>query len=179
MIKITHKPRFPSLRQMSVPWFERSFLPFSKTLYPWFRDDLWDEMERTWGDYLDNVERAFVDLPRLERKFTIAVTCDLDDRADRFVLTADLPGMEEDEVEINVLDSEIEISAKHKESKEEKKEGHIKRERSQVRYYRTLTLPEEIVGTKVTAKMTNGTLSVELPKKTPAKVEKPIPIKVQ
>ncbi len=179
MVKITHKPRFPSLRRMSEPWFERSLLPFSRTLHPWFRADPWDEMERTWGDYLDYVERFFADLPRLERKFTRTVTCDLDDRADRFVLTADLPGMEKDEVEINVLDSEIEISAEHKESKEEKGEGYIKSERSQVRYYRTLTLPEEIVGAKVTAKMTNGILSVELPKKTPTKVEEPIPVKVQ
>jgi len=87
--------------------------------------------------------------------------------------------MEKDEVNVNVLNSDIEISAEHKESKEEKEKDFIRKERSHVRYYRSLTLPEEIVSSKVTAKMINGILTVELPKKTPTKVEEPAQIKVQ
>jgi HSP20 family protein len=107
------------------------------------------------------------------------VSCDIADKADRFVLTADLPGMAKDEVTINVIDNEIEISAEHKEAVEEKEKGYIRKERSETRYYRRLSLPEEIVSSKVTAKMTNGVLTVELPKKTPTKVEQPVAIKIQ
>lgn len=96
-----------------------------------------------------------------------------------FVVTADLPGMEKDEVGINILDSELEISAEHKESKEEKKEDYISKERSQVRYRRTIALPNEIVGSKVTAKMTNGILTIDLPKKNPAKTEESLSVKIQ
>lgn len=178
MVKITHKPKFPALRRFTEPWFESSF-PFSKTLHPWFRMDPFEDLERTWGDYLDYMEKFFSNVPTQMRKFPVGITCDVADKGDRFVLTADLPGMEKDEVGINVLNSDIEISAEHKESKEEKKKGYIHEERSHVRYYRSLTMPEEVVSSKVTATMNNGILTVELPKKTPTKVEEPVQIKVQ
>jgi HSP20 family protein len=177
MVKITHKPKFPSLRRFTEPWLESSF-PFSRTLHPWFRMDPFEDLERTWGDYLDYMEQFFAKTPSLQ-KFPMGITCDLADRGDKFVLTADLPGMEKDEVDINVLNSDIEISAEHKEAKEEKEKDFIRKERSHVRYYRSLTLPEETVSSKVTAKMINGILTVELPKKIPTKVEEPAQIKVQ
>ena len=180
MVRITHKPRVPALMRRSIdPWYERSFLPLARVTHPWFRMDPWEEAEGAWNDYLEYLERAYADLPSSLRKFTMDISCDLADKGDRFVLSADLPGMERDEVDINVTDGEIEISAEHKESKEEKKKDYIRKERSQVRYQRTLSIPEEIVGSKVTAKMNNGTLTVELPKKTPTKVEAPIQVKVE
>lgn len=54
------------------------------------------------------------------QKLTKDIYCDVDNRGDKFVLTADLPGMNKDEISINILDSQIEISAEHKESKEKK-----------------------------------------------------------
>jgi HSP20 family protein len=135
-------------------------------------------MERAWTAYQDYLERAFEDVPSLMKKFTVDITCDLADRGDKFVLTADLPGMEKDEVNINLTDNEVEISAEHRESKEEKKKDYIRQERSQVRYERTLSVPEEIVGSKVTATMQNGILTVELPKKATTKIESPISVKV-
>lgn len=180
MVKITHKrPPFPALSRFPEPLFERSFWPWSRTTHPWFRTDPWEEMEKAWSDYLDYMERAYRDLPTGMAKFTMDITCDLADKGDKFVLTADLPGMEKDEVDVNVTDSQIEISAEHKESKEEKKKDYIRQERSQVKYERTLSVPEEIVGSKVTAKMINGVLTVELPKKTPTKVEAPLTVKVE
>ncbi len=180
MVKITHKKQqFPTLPRFSEPLFERSFWPFSRFTHPWFRMDSWEEMERAWTAYQDYLERAFEDLPRSMKKFTVDITCDLADKGDKFVLTADLPGMEKDEVSVNVTDGEIEISAEHEESKEEKRKDYIRQERSQIRYERTLSVPEEIVGSKVTAKVSNGVLTVELPKKTPTKVEAPIPVKVE
>jgi HSP20 family protein len=166
------------MRPLMAPWFETSTLPFSRFMHPWFRYDLMEELERSWEDYNNYFERFISDLPSL-RRVTMDVSCDIADKADRFVLTADLPGMAKDEVTINVIDNEIEISAEHKEAVEEKEKGYIRKERSETRYYRRLSLPEEIVSSKVTAKMTNGVLTVELPKKTPTKVEQPVAIKIQ
>jgi HSP20 family protein len=178
MVKITHKAKLPTQR-FTERWFENSF-PFSRTLHPWFKIDPVEEMERAWGDYLDYMEQFFTNNRSTSlQKFPMSITCDLADRGDRFILTADLPGMEKDEVAINILNNEIEISAEHKESKEEKEKEFIRKERSHVRYYRSLTLPDEIVRSKITAKMNNGILTVELPKKTPTKVEEPVQIKVQ
>ena len=180
MVKITQKrPQFPALSRFPEPLFERSFWPWSRVSHPWFREEPWQEMERAWSEYLDYMEKAYRDLPSGMGKFTMDITCDLADKGDKFVLTADLPGMEKDEVSVNITDSQIEITAEHKESKEEKRKDYIRQERSQVRYERTLLVPEEIVGSKVTAKMTNGVLMVELPKKTPTKVEEPLTVKVE
>ncbi len=180
MVEITHKkPRFPLETRLPEPFFERRFWPFSRSIHPWFRADPWEEMEKAWSAYQDYLDRAFRDLPDSLKKFTVDITCDLADKGDKFVLTADLPGMNKDEVKINVTDNEIEISAEHKESKEEKKKGYIREERSQVRYERTLSVPEEVVGSKVTAKMQDGILTLELPKKVPTKIESPVSVKVE
>jgi HSP20 family protein len=178
MVRVTHRPRFPLLKKRFDPWFESSIFPFSRTTHPWFRADPWEELELTWGDYLDYMERFQEEFPSM-KKFTRDITCDLADKGDRFVLTADIPGMEKEEVNVNVVDNEIEISAEHKESKDESKKGYVRKERSEVRYYRSLSLPEEIVSSKVTAKMNNGILTVELPKKIPTKIEEPVTVKVQ
>ncbi|GKS66619.1 hypothetical protein YTPLAS73_01660 [Nitrosarchaeum sp.] len=179
MVKITHNKRFPALRRDFDPWFESSFSPFSTRMFPWFREDPFEEMEERFRGYLGSMERYIPNLEESMQKLTKDIYCDVDDRGDKFVLTADLPGMNKDEIKVNVLDSQIEITAEHKESKEEKKKGSIRSERSHVKYYRTMTFPEEIVGSGVNAKMNNGILTVELPKKTPTKVEEPVAVKVQ
>jgi HSP20 family protein len=76
-----------------------------------------------------------------------------------------MPGLSKDKIIINVLDSEIEIFGEHKESKEEKKKGHLRSQRSQIEYYQTMTLPEEILGSKLSAKLNNGILTVNIPKR--------------
>lgn len=180
MVEITHKKsQFPTLPRFPEPFFERAFWPFSRATHPWYRMDPFEEMERAWNAYQDYLDRAFRDLPDSLKKFTVDITCDLADKGDKFILTADLPGMDKDEVKINITDKEIEISAEHKESKEEKRKGYVREERSHVRYERNLSIPEEVVGSKVIAKMQNGILTVELPKKTPTKVETPVSVKVE
>lgn len=179
MVQITHKHKTPVLlRSFMAPWLEVSTQPFSRLFQPWFGYDLEKEMGRSWEDYNNYFERFVSDLPRLQ-KITMDVSCDIADKEDRFILTADMPGMEKDEVTVNVIDNEIEISAQHKESAEEKKKDYIRNERSETRYYRRLSLPEEVISSKTTAKMTNGVLTVELPKKTPTKIEQPLAIKIQ
>ena len=179
MVRITHKPKFPSLLKETEPWFERSLFPFSRTTHPWYRMEPLEELESSLGYYLDYIDRYFSELPKPLQKFIRDVTCDLDDQGNQFILTADLPGMEKDEVNVNVLDSQIEISAEHKESKDEEKNDYVRRERSHVKYYRSLELHEEIKSSKVEAKMNNGILTVQMPKTTPAKVEKQIAVKIQ
>lgn len=179
MVKITHNKRFPAIRRDFDPWFESSFLPLSTNWNPWFRQDPFEEMEEMTREYLGNFNRFVPNVEESLEKLTKDIYCDLDDRGDKFVLTADLPGMNKDEVTVNVLDSQIEISAEHKESKEEKKKGRIRSERSHLKYYRTMTLPEKIVGSGVNAKMNNGIITVEIPKQTPTKVEEKIAVTVQ
>ena len=52
-------------------------------------------------------------------------------------------------------------------AKEEKKKNFLRKERSEVSYYRTLPLPEKVHSGKAKAKLTDGVLDVVLPKITP------------
>jgi HSP20 family protein len=91
----------------------------------------------------------------------------------------DVPGVKKNEIELNVTDNSIEISAQHKESSEEKKKNFLRRERSEVSYYRTLPLPEKVNSGQAKAILSDGVLDVVLPKTTPTAVPKKRSIPVQ
>ncbi len=90
-----------------------------------------------------------------------------------------MPGVKKDEINLNVSDNSIEISAQHKEEEEEKKKNYLRKERSEVSYYRTLPLPEKILSDKTQAKLTDGILNVTIPKAVPTPKPKKNSIQVQ
>jgi HSP20 family protein len=99
---------------------------------------------------------------------------ELADRGDKFELQVEVPGIEKEKIDVKATKYSIEISGKHSEKTEEKTKGKGKRylytERLYRSFYRNVSLPEEIVPSKVAAaKVENGVLKVDLPKKTPTK----------
>ena len=92
---------------------------------------------------------------------------DLADMGDRFELTAEIPGIPKDKIDINVSDDSIEIKAETEEKKEEKEKDYICKERSYRSFYRKMALPDDVVSEKADAKMTDGMLKITLPKKEP------------
>jgi HSP20 family protein len=64
-------------------------------------------------------------------------------------------------------DDSIEISAEQSEEEtdEDKSHNYIYNERSYRSFYRSIPIPEEILSSKITAKMQNGILQIEMPKK--------------
>jgi HSP20 family protein len=96
---------------------------------------------------------------------------DIIDRGKEFVVEADLPGVSKDDVEINITEDEVEISAEKKTERREEEEGYISHERTYRGYYRAIPLPDEINPDQADAEMKNGMLKVTLPKRTPTKVE--------
>jgi HSP20 family protein len=100
---------------------------------------------------------------------------ELADRGDKFELQVEVPGIEKEKIDLKATKYSIEISGKHSEKTEEKTKEKGKRylytERLYRSFYRNVTLPEEIVPSKVAAKVENGVLKVDLPKKIPTKGE--------
>lgn len=96
---------------------------------------------------------------------------DLADRGDRFELQVEVPGLEKEKIDVKATKYSVEISGKHSEKTEEKGKRYVYTERMYRSFYRSVPLPEEIVPSKVAAKLENGILKVELPKKTPTKGE--------
>jgi HSP20 family protein len=96
---------------------------------------------------------------------------DMVDKGDRYELEVELPGIERDKIHVKATDDSIEISAEQLEEErvEERKKKYVYSERSYRSFYRTIPIPEQILSSEVTAKMNNGILRIDLPKKMPTK----------
>jgi HSP20 family protein len=109
----------------------------------------WGEQERGWAPAVDMI-----------------------DRKDEIVLRADLPGLEEKDIEVTVQDNVLTIRGERKEETEEKKEDYYYSERSYGAFARALTLPAGVEADKVKATFKQGVLEVHLPKAKEAKGKK-------
>lgn len=89
---------------------------------------------------------------------------DLAETDDSLVLRADLPGMTEDDVEIEIKDGVLAISGERKSESEEKGEGYHRVERAFGRFTRSLQLPKGVDADKIDAGFDNGVLEVKIPK---------------
>jgi HSP20 family protein len=96
------------------------------------------------------------------RRWTPAM--DLVETDEHFVLRADLPGMTEDDVNIELEDNVLTVSGERKAEHEEKREGFYRVERAFGTFSRALTLPRGIDPEAVNASFANGVLEVRVPK---------------
>jgi HSP20 family protein len=96
------------------------------------------------------------------RRWTPAM--DLVEAEEHFVLRADLPGMSEDDVHIELEDNVLTVSGERKAEHEDKREGFYRMERSYGTFSRSLTLPKGIDPEAVTAAFDRGVLEVRVPK---------------
>jgi HSP20 family protein len=96
------------------------------------------------------------------RRWTPAM--DLVETDEHFVLRADLPGMTQDDVSIELEDNVLTVSGERKAEHEEKREGFYRVERAFGTFSRALTLPQGIDPEAVNASFANGVLEVRVPK---------------
>ena len=89
---------------------------------------------------------------------------DLLESGDDFVLKADLPGMSEEDVKIELEDSTLTISGERKTEHQAEGEGYYRVERSTGAFSRSLTLPKGVDPEAVTAHFDRGVLEVRIPK---------------
>ena len=92
---------------------------------------------------------------------------DIHNRGDHYVLTAELPGMDKDDVEVRVDANAIELRAQKKTENEDKSADSMQRSSSLSYFDKYLSLPEGVLPEKVVGTMKNGVLELRLPKKEP------------
>ena len=95
-----------------------------------------------------------------------------------FSIVVDVPGFDPKDIEVEVVDHGIVISAKKEEEKEEKEKNYLRRERSSGSFYRKYTLPPSADLESVEGAIKNGTLTVTVLKKAGTKKNN-IKIKVE
>lgn len=115
------------------------------------------------------VDRAFSDVERGRSAGRWSVPrLLLEDAGDKFVLTAELPGLSEKDLELTVTANSLSVSG---ERKADPPAGHTvhRKERAGYKFARSFTLPVKVDADKAEATMKNGVLSVVLPKAAEAK----------
>ena len=123
----------------------------------------------------DMFDRFFEDfgLPRLfgdETTFTPAFDVSENDNA--LVVKAEVPGMDQKDIEISISNGLLTIQGEKKRESREENEHYHRVERSYGSFCRTLHIPTEVDSEKVDATYQNGVLTVTLPKLETAKPKK-------
>jgi len=131
----------------------------------------WGDLDRMFEDFLERRLRSFWPerwWPAAGVEITTPAV-DLYKEKDDIVVKAELPGMEKDNIELNLSDNRLTIRGEKKKEEEVKKEGYYRSERSYGSFVRTLELPSEVQTDKVKAAFKNGVLEIRLPKTEEAK----------
>lgn len=129
---------------------------------PWPRSRLFD-VEPSWRGELSLGKAPAVDVAEKEKEYEI---------------TAELPGMEERDIDVKFANGMLTIKGEKKEEKEEKKKDYYVSERRFGSFQRSFTVPEDVATNKIDASFKNGILTVVLPKSEEAqKREQKIEIK--
>lgn len=119
--------------------------------------------------FFDDMERSFFnDTVSGSAQFR----CDITDRGDKYMLQAELPGFDKDDIHVELSGDRLTISAEHKTEKDEKDDAgnYIRRERSYGSYSRSFDV-SGIDAEHIEAEYKNGVLGLSLPKAQPAKPE--------
>lgn len=141
------------------------------TMMPW-SSSLWDlRVPSLLTTEEDDQDQTMVRMPIF----------DMVDKEDRYELKIEIPGIEKENVKVKATKDSVEISGEQ--SKEEESEDRTKRfvhnERSYSSFYRNIPFPEEILSSKVSAKMSNGILHIEVPKKNPTTLEEGTTVEIK
>jgi HSP20 family protein len=89
---------------------------------------------------------------------------DLVEAEDHFVLKADLPGLRESDVNIEVQDGTLTISGERKAEHEQREKGWYRIERAFGAFNRSLTLPDGVDPDRIAASFSDGVLELRIPK---------------
>lgn len=138
-------------------------------------DSLQGEMNRLFSDFFDTPAPAGKSNGGNGGQRRWIPPMDLVETRDHFVLKADLPGMTETDVNVELENNVLTISGQRKTEHEERHEGYYRLERATGAFSRSLSLPEGIDAEAVEAAFDNGVLTVRIPK--PAQV-KPRKVKI-
>lgn len=92
-----------------------------------------------------------------------AFKMNVEDAGDKYVVTAHLPGVNRDEIDVELNEGRLSISVDKKESDEEKNKNYLHKETGEWQATRGIFL-KDAASEGITAKLDNGVLTVDVPK---------------
>ena len=132
---------------------------------PWsFVGRLQQQLDRALGEVADSATVSWI--PHV----------DVHEEADRFVVTADLPGVEGKDIEVTADKGVLTIKGERRSEKKSSKDGYERVERASGTFLRRFTLPESADAEAIKASHVNGVLEISIPKRP---TEQPRRIEIQ
>lgn len=102
-----------------------------------------------------------------DSKFNLVPAANIEDKDSEFVISMAVPGVEKDDINVEVHDNVITISSEKEETSEETEKNFSRKEYSYNSFRRTFRLPQNIQEEKIEANYENGELILQLPKVKP------------
>jgi HSP20 family protein len=124
-----------------------------------------EEMNRYFDDFFGEQRRGLA-----EGAWLPAV--DVSETDSEMVVRAELPGMTQDDIEVNLQDNVLTLKGEKKQEKKEEKENYHRVERSYGSFSRSFTLPAGVNQDEVKATFKDGVLEIAMPKTEEAKPKK-------
>ncbi len=105
--------------------------------------------ERTRTGAIEKYRKPFIDLVETDKEV---------------IATVEMPGLDKEDIKINLTEDNLEISAETKYEEEKKEKGYMYKERRSGSYYRMISLPSSIDYDNSKASYNNGILQITMPK---------------
>ncbi|MDB0569963.1 Hsp20/alpha crystallin family protein [Ralstonia solanacearum] len=152
------------------PWALQGWHPF---------ETLRREIDRVFEDFdqgfhLSSLRRSMFDTEpfwRREWALASAPAVDIAETDKSYEITAELPGLTEQDIEVKLANGGLTIKGEKQEEKEEKEKGYFLHERRFGAFERAFRLPDGVDVNKIEATFKNGVLTVTLPKTMEAQTE--------
>jgi HSP20 family protein len=122
--------------------------------------------------FQDRLSRAFGSRGEREEEMSLGAwvpPVDIAEEKDRIVITAELPGFQEDQISIQTENGMLTLTGERKFEKETGERNYHRVERSYGQFVRSFSLPNNVDREKIHATFSNGLLQIELPKREDAK----------
>jgi len=120
-----------------------------------------DEVTRTFDDF--GLGRGWNRVPASGDFVTWAPRVDVTQHNDEILIRVDLPGMEKNDVKVNVTEDAVTIRGERHRSQEEEHDGVYRSERNYGAFYRTVAVPAGALTDQAKASFKNGVLEIRLP----------------
>jgi len=153
--------KVPSTKKSGEPEFAgETWRPFEALrkevdrLFEDFGDDFWRRPFRSLAGFERNLAHKLIATPAV----------DVTESNTAYVLTAELPGLDEKDVEVNVANGDLAIKGEKKEEREEKQKDYFISERRYGAFERHFRLPGGVDADRIEATFRSGVLRVTLPK---------------
>lgn len=128
------------------------------------------------SQFLDNFFKGESDSSFIDTG-TWAPAVDIKEEKDCFVVIADIPGVNKNDIHVSLENKLLTIQGERKFEKTENKENYSRTERVQGQFYRRFSLPQNVDEAKIDAKYKHGVLKISIPKKDTV-MEKRIEVKL-